>query len=151
MLAWNDEGEGFVMQVSTPSWPASGNSSSPRKDGNTLGCVTDNNVKVSQHFFALRLNKDDLAKVLAALQNASVVTDPANPQIVRNGGPSEVQDLVKKLGKKSASTTRTRNSFVRGRRDFQTIGSSGPAMADDLRDVGRSSSQGSHVVGYSKN
>src|SRR5947199_2640123 len=24
VLAWNDAGEGFVMQVSTPSWPASG-------------------------------------------------------------------------------------------------------------------------------
>ncbi|MFI5296367.1 MAG: deoxyribonuclease II family protein [Thermodesulfovibrionales bacterium] len=106
MLAWNAEGEGFVMQVSTPSWPASGSSSSPRNsDGNTLGCIDDNNVKVSQHFFALKLNKDDLTKVLQALQNASVVTDPTNRQVVRNGGPSDVQGLVKKLGKKSNATT----------------------------------------------
>ena len=24
MVAWNEDGDGFVMQVSTPSWPASG-------------------------------------------------------------------------------------------------------------------------------
>jgi hypothetical protein len=107
MLAWNDQGEGFVMQVSTPSWPASGSKSFPRKDGNTLGCVTDNNVKVSQHFFALKLSKEDLIQILQALQNASVVTDPANRQIVANGGPPEVQDLVKQLGKRSVATTRT--------------------------------------------
>ncbi|HME45816.1 MAG TPA: deoxyribonuclease II family protein [Syntrophorhabdales bacterium] len=106
MLAWNDDGEGVVMQVSTPSWPASGSSAFPRKDGNTLGCVQDNDVKVSQHFFALRLNKDDLVQILKALQNASVVTDPANRQIVSNGGPSDVQDLVKQLGKQSSATTR---------------------------------------------
>jgi hypothetical protein len=38
MLAWNDAGEGFVLQVSTPSWPAAGSAVVPRKtDGNTLG------------------------------------------------------------------------------------------------------------------
>ena len=80
------------MQVSTPSWPASGNASFPRKsDGNTLGCVKDNDIQVSQHFFALRLSKDDLVQVLKALQNASIVTDTKNPQIVQNGGPSDVQ------------------------------------------------------------
>lgn len=104
MVAWNDAGDGLVMQVSTPSWPASGNASSPRKsDGNTLGCVKDNDVQVSQHFFALRLNKDDLVQVLKALQNASVVTDPKNPQIVSNGGPADVQQLVASLGVKSSS------------------------------------------------
>lgn len=106
MLAWNDEGEGFVMQVSTPSWPASGSSVSPRqKDGNTLGCVGDNNVKVNQHFFALRLNKEDIILLLKALQNASVVTNPDDRQIVLNGGSSEIQTLVKRLGIKSRSTT----------------------------------------------
>jgi hypothetical protein len=55
MLAWNADGDGLIMQVTTPSWPAAGSKSSPRKtDGNTLGCVKDNNVLVSQHFFALR-------------------------------------------------------------------------------------------------
>ena len=104
LLAWNDAGDGFVLQVSTPSWPASGSKDSPRKtDGNTLGCVHDDDVEVSQHFFALRLTKNDLLKVLGALQNASVVTDPANPQIVKNGGPADVQALVKALGVKSQS------------------------------------------------
>jgi hypothetical protein len=106
MLAWNTAGDGMVLQVSTPSWPAAGNVKSPRKkDGNTLGCVLDDDVLVSQHFFALKLTKDDLVKVLKALQNASVVTDPKNPQIVKNGGPADVQALVKTLGVKSKATS----------------------------------------------
>lgn len=106
MLAWNDAGEGFVMQVSTPSWPLSGSAKFPRKtDGNTLGCVKDNDVEVSQHFFALRLNKGDLVLVLEGLGNASVVTDPKNPQVVKNGGPPDVQQLVSGLGVKSPNTT----------------------------------------------
>lgn len=108
LLAWDDAGNGFVMQVSTPSWPASGNERFPRKaDGNTLGCITDNNVEVSQHFFALRLNKDDLIAVLQALQNASVATDPANPQLVHNGGPTDVRQEVTGLGLKSKGTSYT--------------------------------------------
>jgi hypothetical protein len=106
MLAWNGDGDGMVLQVSTPSWPASGSSSQPRKtDGNTLGCVADDNVLVSQHFFALKLNKTDVVSVLQALANASVVTDPTNLQIVNNGGPSDIQELVRGLGKISKSKT----------------------------------------------
>lgn len=108
LVAWDDEGQGFVMQVTTPSWPGSGSHEFPRKkDGNTLGCVIDDDVKVSQHFFALRLNKGDLVMVLKALANASVATDPANPQIVNMGGPEEIQALVKKLGAKSDSVNPT--------------------------------------------
>jgi hypothetical protein len=104
MLAWNDAGDGFVMQVSTPSWPASGSAKFPRNsDGNTLGCVKDNDVQVSQHFFALKLNKDDVVDVLKGLSIASVVTDIQNPQLVNNGGPPDVQQLVKILGGKSPS------------------------------------------------
>jgi hypothetical protein len=62
---------------------------------------------VSQHFFALKLNKNDLVQVLMALSNASVVTDVKNPQIVNNGGPPDVQKLVASLGVKSTSTTMT--------------------------------------------
>ena len=105
MLAWNDAGEGMVLQVTTPSWPAAGSTAHPRKgDGNTLGCVTDNDVLVSQHFFALKLTHDDVIKVLHALGNSSVVTSPAVVQISNNGGPSDVSDLVKMLGKRSKST-----------------------------------------------
>ena len=114
MVAWNENGEGFVMQVSTPSWPASGSNASPRKDGNTLGCVEDDNVKVSQHFFALKLIKDDLLHVFAALRNASVVTDPSNRQLVRNGGPPEVQDAVSALGKQSPNYKRTNVTLSSG-------------------------------------
>ena len=65
MLVWNDTGEGFVMQVTTPSWPAAGSKNHPRvNDGNTLGCIGDDNVLVSQHFFALKLNKQDVVNVL---------------------------------------------------------------------------------------
>jgi hypothetical protein len=106
VIAWDDSGAGFVMQVTTPSWPASGSTLNPRQsDGNTLGCVIDDDVEVSQHFFALRLSKSDLREVLRALQNASVVTDPQNPQLVRNGGPADVQQLVAGLGVKSDSKT----------------------------------------------
>ena len=108
LVAWDAAGNGTVMQVTTPSWPGSGNQEHPRHaDGNTLGCVNDDNVMYSQHFFALKLNKDDLVKVLQALQNASVGTDPGQVQIVSNGGPTDVQSLVSQLGKRSASTQPT--------------------------------------------
>lgn len=55
ILSWDDAGNGLVMQVTTPSWPAAGNVDLPRQeDGNTLGRVRDNNVTESQHLFALR-------------------------------------------------------------------------------------------------
>jgi hypothetical protein len=51
MLAWDQDGNGLVLQVSTPSWPASGSSKKPRKtDGNTLGCVKDNDVLPGTNF-----------------------------------------------------------------------------------------------------
>lgn len=115
MLTWNNAGDGLVMQVTTPSWPASGSKKFPRKaDGNTLGCVDDDNVKVSQHFFSLRLSKDGVVKVLNALDNASVVTDPTDPQVVNNGGPTDIQRLVKKLGNKSDNDAATREPLQNG-------------------------------------
>lgn len=115
MLAWDNSGNGFVLQVSTPSWPAAGNRSAPRKtDGNTLGCVKDDDVEVSQHFFALRLTKNDLVAVLKALANASIVTDPKVTQIVKNGGPSDVQALVSALGNKSTSSKYTKDTLSSG-------------------------------------
>ena len=117
MLAWNDQGEGFVMQVTTPSWPGAGSKKHPRKvsSGNTLGCIgTNNNVKFSQHFFAVKLNKSDLVILLKALANASIVTDPRNPQIVRNGGPADIRELVDDLGKKSTSTKVTKEELSAG-------------------------------------
>jgi hypothetical protein len=99
LLAWNDAGEGFVMQVSTPSWPGSGASAIKRKIGNTLGCISsNNNLLASQHFFALKLTKDDVLKVLKALKTAAVATDTTKRQIVRNGGPDDVQAAVGELG-----------------------------------------------------
>lgn len=104
MLVWNSDGDGFVLQVTTPSWPGSGSINHPRvTDGNTLGCVKDNDVQASQHFFGLRLTRPDVLKVLHGLENASVVTDVGNVQIVNNGGPAEIQEEVMHLGKKSQS------------------------------------------------
>jgi hypothetical protein len=115
MLAWDANGDGFVLQVTTPSWPAAGSKRYPRKqDGNTLGCVEDDNVLVSQHFFALKLNKDDVVKVLKALQNASVVTDSSNIQIVNVNGPSEVAALANNLGRKSTSTNYIKDTLSSG-------------------------------------
>ncbi|MCX6599611.1 MAG: hypothetical protein NTV70_24925 [Acidobacteria bacterium] len=108
ILAWDESGNGVVMQVTTPSWPGSGSVAHPRQgDGNTLGCIENNNVLVSQHFFALRLKKDALAIMLKALINANVVTNATKPELVRNGGPAEIQTLVGQLGSAAKSTTPT--------------------------------------------
>src|SRR6185437_7426079 len=115
LLAWDEAGDGLIMQVSTPSWPAAGSAAQPRRsDGNTLGCVSDNNVLVSQHFFALKLNHSDVVQVLSALENASVVTDPTNAQIARNGGPADVQQLVRSLGHKQKGHTALMASLSSG-------------------------------------
>jgi hypothetical protein len=104
IVAWDDQGRGVVLQVTTPSWPGSGSAAVPRAgDGNTLGCVEDDDVKAAQHFFAVRLTPADTAHVLDALANASVVTELTNPQLARNGGPVEIQQRVSLLGRKSAS------------------------------------------------
>ncbi len=101
LLAWNDAGAGFVMQVSTPSWPGSGSRKHPRQnDGNTLGYVNDDDIEVSQHFFALKLNADDVEKVLQALINARIVTNPELPELARWGGPQAIIDLRDKFGKR---------------------------------------------------
>jgi hypothetical protein len=102
-LAWDDSGAGMVVQVSTPSWPGSGSAAHPRTDGNTLGCVHDNDVLVSQHFFALKLSRADTAKLLEALRNEGAVTLPGNLQVVRlrDSSPDELKALVSKLGDSS--------------------------------------------------
>jgi len=87
-LAWDGEGNGVLIQVTTPDWPKSGvavgNSSDPNK-GNTLGCnPEDNNLYFGQHFFSLKLNQNDVLLVLEALAVASAVTDPFNPLLVQH-------------------------------------------------------------------
>jgi hypothetical protein len=107
VLAWNDAGQGIILQVSTPAWPGAASKSHPRAgEGNTLGCIAaDDNVIVSQHFFALKLNEPDVEHVLDALANASVATDVANPQLVNNGGPPAIMAKVAALGRRSPSTS----------------------------------------------
>lgn len=108
ILAWDDAGNGLVLQVSTPSWPGSGSVAQPRAGkGNTLGCNTKNNIVFAQHFFALRLTPADTAAVLDALANASVATDPNNPQIARVGGPPELSARAMRLGHLSRSSDPT--------------------------------------------
>jgi len=116
LIAWDETGDGIVMQVTTPDWPGAASKQHPRsEEGNTLGCTAkDNDVLVSQHFFALKLTKDDVVKVLTALQNASVVTDPHSPQIVKNGGPTDITVLVARLGVKSTSTAFTHEILSTG-------------------------------------
>jgi hypothetical protein len=126
MAAWNDEGNGFVLQVSTPSWPASGchlysrnsqatiNAVKSKKkvggkpvelDYNTLGCIDDDDIEVAQHFFCLKVNADDLQQILKGLINSSVVTDATQKALCNNGGPAAIKALVAKMGKLSNSTT----------------------------------------------
>ena len=106
ILAWDDNGNGIVFQVSTPDWPGAGSSAVPRAhEGNTLGCEhATNNVLVGQHFFALKLSPNDTGLVLDALLHSSVVTDPSNPQIARIGGPQELVDKARKLGQIVSAT-----------------------------------------------
>jgi deoxyribonuclease II len=132
ILAWNSAGNGFVMQVTTPNWPGAGSRAFPRqRNGNTLGCLTrdgvvpQDDIRLIQHFFAVTLNKDDVLKVLRALQNADVVThcnhsdsqckeDSASGnrrQIVNNGGPPEIAQLVDKLGLPFVGTKFTREQL----------------------------------------
>jgi hypothetical protein len=108
MLAWNDAGEGFVMQVSTPSWPISGSVNIERQSGNTLGCFKGpDNVLLSQHFFALLLSKADVVTVLRGLANAGVATDNSDgSMMINNGGPTDIQSLVSSLGTEPDKTTR---------------------------------------------
>ena len=113
VVAWDQAGDGVLLQVSTPSWPGAGSQRDPRVAGNTLGCVTnDNNVSNAQDFFALRLNRDDLKVVLQALATASVSTDVTNPQIVNRqvdgqADPADIDQLVGALGQLSATKTYT--------------------------------------------
>lgn len=116
MIAWDEMGDGTVMQVTTPDWLGAASEQHPRsEEGNTLGCTPkDNDVLVSQHFFAPKLTRDDVVTVLTPLQNASVVTDPHNPQIVKNGGPADITALVASLGVKSTSTAFTHETLSTG-------------------------------------
>ncbi len=115
LLAWDRNGDGFVMQVSTPSWPGSGSFQYPRKtDGNTLGCLRENDLESGQHFFALKLNQKDVIQVLNALANAKVVTDLQKPQLVHNGGPAEIQRQVSKLADQTISSHATMTRLSSG-------------------------------------
>ena len=98
VITWDKDGNGRMLQVTTPNWPRSGSKNYPSTQANSLGCDSHNNVTASQHFFSFKINKDDLIKILKCMINACVVTLPNNKQVVNNGGPKEVQNLVKKLG-----------------------------------------------------
>jgi hypothetical protein len=104
ILAWNDEGEGVIVQVTTPVWPGIAAKKFKRKSGNTLGCIVKpNNIKNAQHFFALQLSRKDVVSVLDALKNASVVTDTERLELVNNGGPEDISSKVEELGVKDDS------------------------------------------------
>jgi hypothetical protein len=107
VLAWNQDGNGVVIQVTTPSWPAAASSGLPRRDGNTLGCISDdNNTANAQDFFALQLGREDVKDVLRALAVSSVSTDIDNPQIVNRrlagfSPPPDIDQIVATLGRQS--------------------------------------------------
>jgi hypothetical protein len=111
ILAWDQAGNGLLLQVTTPSWPGAGSSNHPRAAGNTLGCVdNDDNALYAQDFFAFKLDRADVKTILQALATASVSTDVNNVQIVNqvvNGTPlpQDLSNLVGALGKVSTDTT----------------------------------------------
>lgn len=126
LLAWDADGNGFIMQVTTPSWPGAGSSAHPRAhDGNSLGCVDDDDVDLSQDFFALKLTKPDLLKVLAALQQEGAVTAASTPQIMNSGGPQEVIDAVSKLGSPNTKPSFTDDTLSVGVRVIAKAGGLG--------------------------
>jgi hypothetical protein len=108
IVAWNDVGDGLILQVTTPSWPHSGSVKVPSTDGNTLGCVHDDNVRYAQDFFALRTPKPDLKLVLTAMANAGVLTFPDVEEVVhlRPHGPSDLAALASSLGDKKPPNAR---------------------------------------------
>lgn len=107
LLAWAPNGDGMVLQVTTPSWPGAASAQHPRHDGNTLGCISDDdNISNAQDFFALRLSHDDVKVMLHALAVASVSTDIANAQIVGGASaPDDTSPLVAALGRVSTDRT----------------------------------------------
>ena len=86
VISWDENGNGVMLQVTTPTWPRSGSKNHPSTQANSLGCDLHNNVTASQHFFAFKINKDDLIKILQCMINSCVVTLPNNKQVVNNGG-----------------------------------------------------------------
>lgn len=148
VIAWNDAGEGILLQVTTPSWPAAASAVHPREgDGNTLGCITDNDVKVSQDFFALRLTEHDVETVLDGLANASIVTDITNLELVSNGGPMAIQQRVLSFGTKSNSTHPTDIILSTGVRLITKPSAlSRAAVANGIRAARRRRSSHGHVV-----
>jgi hypothetical protein len=99
VLAWDNLGAGFVLQVTTPSWPGSGSAKQPRQNnGNTLGCVKDDDAMLSQHFFALKLTPNDMQVVLQGLVNAHVGTKPTLKGIFNVAGPANLKTLASSLG-----------------------------------------------------
>ena len=147
VIAWDALGRGIVMQVTTPSWPGSGTAAAPRRDdGNTLGCISDDDVKAAQHFFAVRLTPTDTAHVLDALANASVVTDIANPQLARVGGPAEIRQRLQALGRKSQSSD-ILDVVVRRPAGLQALQASRSALANALRAPRRSAAACRNLVG----
>lgn len=103
VLAWNEEGKGVVIQVTTPSWPGFASKKFKRVGGNSLGCIKrPNNIKFAQHFFALSLSPENVVKVIQALRHASVVTDLDRKQIANIGGsPPAIEAALAGLGEKS--------------------------------------------------
>lgn len=115
LLAWDSEGVGIVIQVTTPDWPGSGGKALPRAEGNSLGCtMSDDDVDLSQHFFALKLTEPDVLKVLAALKQEGAVTDTGNSQLVRTGGPPEIVTAVSELGSPNTDATVTSEKLSSG-------------------------------------
>lgn len=107
VVMWDKSGAGVLLQVTTPDWPGSGVKTPARAEGNSLGCTNDNNVLLSQDFFALKLAEPDLLAVLDALKEEGAVTDPRNIKLVRTGGPEEVQEAVAQLGSANTDSTYT--------------------------------------------
>jgi hypothetical protein len=123
----------FVFKFNSTSFPDCGGSA---KRDCIFGGKVQNYARFSQQFVyatdrALALKKgsgcvgdsvsdpigatfDQVSIVLKALENASVVTDPKNSQVVKSGGRQDLQELVIKLGKQSDSETLSKDKLSTG-------------------------------------
>ena len=100
MLAWDNNGDGIWLQVTTPNWPKCGSKKFATSwDGNTLGCGLDNNIEASQHFFCICINKIDVINILNGYIQTFIITDNSKPQLVYllKNCPREIKKLVDQL------------------------------------------------------
>jgi len=105
VLAWNDDGDGVVLQVTTLG-VAGLRQQEVHAQERQYARLHQAAEQCSERAALLlrEAQQDDVVHMLDALENSSVVTDVMPGGARHNGGPQEIKDRVKVLGQKSDST-----------------------------------------------